>query len=65
MRELVGELWGPVGLVVDVSLRGVERDSNEYSKGSNLRKRRRDQLQPRTPTTIWDTLEVATACSER
>jgi len=36
MRELGGELWCLVGLVVDVVRGGVELDSGEQSKGFDL-----------------------------
>ena len=36
MRELGGELWFLVGLVVDVIRRGVELDSGEQSEGFDL-----------------------------
>jgi len=36
MRELGGELWLLVGLVVDVTCGGVVLDSDEQSKGFDL-----------------------------
>ena len=36
MRELGGELWLLIGLVVDVIRRGVEFDSDEQSKSFDL-----------------------------
>lgn len=37
MRELVGELWGLVGHVVDVIRRGVELDTSKSGDRSDLR----------------------------
>lgn len=36
MRELGSELWGLIGLVVDVTRGGVECDSGEHGNGLNL-----------------------------
>jgi len=65
MRKFGGELWGPVGLVVNVTLRGVELDSGENGDGFNLGEISRDQLVQRIPERGWDTLEVATEASAR
>lgn len=39
MGELGGELWGPVGLVVDVIRWSVELDPRDSSDGFNLKER--------------------------
>jgi hypothetical protein len=65
VREFGGELWGLVGLVVDVIRRGVELDSSENGDGFNLEEISRDQLVPRMPAKSLGTLEVADAASEK
>lgn len=50
---------------MDIIRRGVELDSGENSGGFNLGEVSKDQFVPRMPVKSLDTLEVATAFSER
>lgn len=59
MRELGGELWCLVGLIVDVIRWGVELDPRENGDSFNLGEISRDQLVPGITTKKFVTLEVA------
>jgi hypothetical protein len=63
--ELGGELWGFIGLIVDVIRREVELHSRESSDSFNLGEISRDQFVSSIPAKRVVTLAVALEAPEK